>query len=133
MGAWRYPFPLLGIAAVAGHWMEIQKGVKKGYFSGPDFVSQPKGPIKSVWFHERWVPIVDDQSGNYLFSDLAPEKGGKRGQIIEFRRESGATRVVAEGLTELLARVAKELEFGKYSYDKKTHALLPVSKPGRGQ
>ena len=40
--------------------------------------------IKPVWWHERWIPILYDRCGNYLCADLAPQKGGRRGQIIAY-------------------------------------------------
>jgi cell wall assembly regulator SMI1 len=131
-GSWHYSYPLLPVAGMLAHWSQIQTGVEQGYFSGPDFVSRPKGPIKKVWFHAQWVPIVDDQCGDYVFADLAPEKGGRVGQIIEFHRDTGATEVLAQSFSELLSSVADDLEAGKYAYDKKTDSLVLVSS-GRGR
>lgn len=127
-GSWRYPYPLLPVIGIVAHWNGIQKGVQKGYFSGPDFINKPKGPIKKAWFHAQWVPIVDDQCGDYIFADLAPERGGKKGQIIEFHRDEGATEVVVESFSGLLTAVADDLEAGAFAYDKKSASLMPVSR-----
>jgi len=124
-GPWQVVFPLLGLAGMVGQWKMIQDAVRKGHFSGQDFVNHPKGPIRKTWFHQRWLPIVDDQGGDYLFLDLAPARGGKQGQIIDFFRDAGATNVVAQGLRECLQRTALELESGKFKVDKKSRTLVP--------
>ncbi len=123
----RIPFPLLSLSSSISQWNHIQKALRSGRFSGPDFVNEPRGPIAKVWFHPKWVPIVDNQGGDYLFIDLAPAKGGKKGQVISFFRDRGATDVLFESFSMLLNRVADDLEAGSFKADKKTMSLIPVT------
>jgi cell wall assembly regulator SMI1 len=127
-GSWDLAYPLLPLLGMVGGWRVIQDSVRRGGYSGPAFVSNPKGPIKKTWFHLHWIPIMDNQCGDFYFLDLAPAKGGKRGQIIDFSREAGPAKVIASCFRDLLATLAAELKAGQYSFDEETTLLLATKR-----
>jgi cell wall assembly regulator SMI1 len=123
---WRITYPVLSLSGIAAQWKTIQKALKAGAFDSADFANKPNGPIAKVWFHPAWIPVVDNQNGDYLFVDLAPGKGGLRGQVIDFFRHSGATNVLTNSFADLLLTVAKQLRAGEYKADKKSKSLVPA-------
>jgi cell wall assembly regulator SMI1 len=78
----------------------FQDSLKKGYYEG--LKSKPRGPIKKDWYNPRWIPINTNEEGDFALLDLDPAPKGKNGQIIEFSRGTGATRVLAKSLGEYL-------------------------------
>jgi len=64
--------------------------------------SYPKGAIKPKYFHIKWLPIISDQSGNYIGIDLDPDKKGIKGQIIVFGRDEQQVFVVANSWEDFL-------------------------------
>lgn len=68
--------------------------------------SSPTGPIRNAWWDQMWVPLTENECGDFVCLDLAPAPGGKRGQIIDWNHEQGATRVLAAGFGEWLAILA---------------------------
>jgi molybdopterin molybdotransferase len=64
--------------------------------------SRPVGPIRGDYWNLRWVPLTENQCGDYICLDFAPARGGNKGQVIEWIARAGATRVLAEGFVEWL-------------------------------
>ena len=88
-------------------WKQL---VEEGTFG--DEVSSPEGPIRTVHYHLRWIPVSHNGGGDHTLIDLAPAKGGKVGQLIDFSHETGPERVAARSMTEYLSGVAAVLEAG---------------------
>ena len=74
--------------------------------------------IKPVWWHERWIPILYDRCGNYLCADLAPQRGGKRGQIIAYYHDEDKRYLLADGLENYLRDFAENLAANRYQTNK---------------
>lgn len=72
----------------------------------------PTGPIRKDWYNEGWVPLTHDGCGDHTFIDLAPAKGGKVGQLIDFGHEQGTEGVAAPSLARYLKVMADALESG---------------------
>lgn len=70
--------------------------------------------IKPVWWHERWIPILYDRCGNYLCADLAPQRGGRRGQIICYYHDKDKRYLIADGLENYLQDFAEKLAANLY-------------------
>ncbi len=71
----------------------------------------PVGPMKRAWGTPAWVPFAIDEVGGSLCLDLAPEAGGRVGQVLDLDHE-GPRRVRWASLAELLTTVAVALENG---------------------
>ena len=69
--------------------------------------STPVGPIRADWWHPKWVPLTENESGDFVCLDLAPAAGGRVGQVIDWWHEQGATRVLAGSFGEWLASLAE--------------------------
>jgi cell wall assembly regulator SMI1/predicted DNA-binding WGR domain protein len=74
--------------------------------------SEPEGPIQKVHYHLKWIPLTHNGGGDHTLIDLAPAKGGKVGQLIDFGHEGGPEGIAATGLSEYLAYIADGLEAG---------------------
>jgi cell wall assembly regulator SMI1 len=70
--------------------------------------SNPAGPIRDDWWHLRWVPLTENECGDYVCLDFGPAEGGRKGQVIDWWHEQGATRVLANSFTEWLAGLFAE-------------------------
>jgi cell wall assembly regulator SMI1 len=78
--------------------------------------SNPKEAIKEIYFHNKWIPFISDEGGNYIGYDLDPGKNGKKGQIIIYGRDEPQNVVIGNSLTEFLTKISNDLLFndGKY-------------------
>ena len=74
--------------------------------------------IKPVWWCERWIPILYDRCGNYLCADLAPQRGGRRGQIIAYYHDEDKRYLIATGLENYLRDFAEKLAANRYQTNK---------------
>jgi cell wall assembly regulator SMI1 len=114
-GGWVFAdWSYLSLIEMTRTWQAIEVGLNGGYFSGTDFIGCPQGPIRPDWHHPMRVPVGDNQNGDYIFIDYAPARGGQVGQVIEYTRDNGPTRVLATSFGAWLDRVAGELEAGNY-------------------
>jgi cell wall assembly regulator SMI1 len=85
--------------------------------------SQPPNAIQKVYAHPGWIPLVRDWGGNNLAVDLAPGPAGKWGQVILFGRDYDCKYVVARSWSDFIARVADDLNSGKWFIDEDTNEL----------
>jgi uncharacterized protein YjbI with pentapeptide repeats/cell wall assembly regulator SMI1 len=72
--------------------------------------SKPNGPIRTVHWHPKWVPFADNEGGDYVCLDFAPENGGKVGQVIDWSHEIGPERVLAGSFAEWLVGLPADLK-----------------------
>lgn len=98
-----------------------------GNFEDRGFVSEPIGPIKTDWWLDNWLPITSNSSGDHLCVDLSPAKGGKKGQIIDWWHERGATSVIAPDFQSLLSIAADKFEAGQFEFDKRSGKVTKVT------
>ena len=94
-----------------GEWQDT-----RSYGIGDDWQTSAKGPIRPFWWRRSRIPITENGSGDHVFVDLAPAKGGRRGQLLKYSHETGPAFVLAESLSAWLAEIASDLERGKYVY-----------------
>ena len=65
----------------------------------------PTDEVVPIYCNPRWIPLVEERTGNYAAIDLLPGENGRAGQIIYFGAdESLSLRVIATDLTDLLRR-----------------------------
>lgn len=110
--------------AVVKRWTLFKELLDSGGFEGAGFSSDPAGPIKTDHWNARWIPITDNKCGDHLCIDMAPGKGGKKGQIIQWDHEVGAKRVVASSMSAWLEKIADDMESGQYTFDSKAGAVI---------
>lgn len=105
--------------SVVEEWGLLKRYLEEGVFVGDDFVNDPSGPIKICWWNTKWVPLTDNQCGDYSCLDMDPAEGGKEGQIIDWGHEggAGATVVLADSFRQWLSDYADNLEAGRYTFD----------------
>jgi cell wall assembly regulator SMI1 len=70
--------------------------------------SEPVGPIRDDYWNLCWIPLTENDCGDYVCLDFAPARGGKKGQVIEWWARGGARRVLADSFTEWLASLFPE-------------------------
>lgn len=75
------------------------------------------GPVRSVWWHPRWIPLLYDQAGNYHMLDFAPVPGGEPGQVITYWHDQPERTVVAPSLRVWLLRYVAAVEAGKFELE----------------
>ncbi len=110
--------------SVVKRWTLLKELLDDGSFVGRGFQSVPKGPIRTDHWNSSWIPITDNENGDHLCLDMAPAKGGKIGQIIEWDHEIGAKCVVAASFQVWLEQLADGIEMGQYRYDVKNRAIV---------
>lgn len=104
-----------GTPNVVGSWKFMKRLLEEGMWDGME--NEPEGPINICWWNTRWVPLTDNQCGDNICVDMAPAKGGKRGQVIDWWHEAGATVILANGFREWLSDYADKLEAGHYEFN----------------
>ena len=87
--------------------------------------TEPKGPIRPVYWNPRWVPVSHNGGGDHQCIDLDPAAGGRAGQVIQFSHEVGPLCVLAAGFGQWLQGYARDLEAGRYRFDKDDFWVIP--------
>ena len=81
-----------------------------------DFDADPG--VRPEFWNPMWIPFAAaGDRGDYLMLDMAPARGGRAGQVIEWRHDTNERRLVAPSLEALLKQVADGMKVGKYAYD----------------
>jgi len=74
--------------------------------------------IRREFWNDLWIPFAAaSDRGDYLMLDLAPARGGRAGQVIEWRHDTNERRLFALSLDALLEQTADNMEAGRYVYD----------------
>lgn len=68
--------------------------------------------LEPVWWHPKWLPIVNSGSGDSLCLDLAPTAAGQAGQVIEFLHDEGRRRLVSPSFLGWLESIAAGINDG---------------------
>jgi cell wall assembly regulator SMI1 len=104
----------LRLERMVERWQDLKGLLGDGTFDG--ISGSPRGPVRSDWWHPKWIPLTDLGGGGDLRClDLAPRSRGNVGQVIFWYHDSAERGVLAKSFTEWLARFALELEQGQYT------------------
>lgn len=78
--------------------------------------SCPTEEALGIYTTPRWIPLVDERTGNFAALDLVPGPKGSHGQVIYFgAEESGSIRVLATDLGKFLE---SQLEYARAEVDR---------------
>ena len=90
--------------------------IKRNNFDYGNPKSNPKEVVKEIYFHNKWIPFISDEGGNYIGYDLDPGKNGRKGQIIIYGRDELENVLIGNSLTDFLTKISDDLLFndGKY-------------------
>lgn len=116
----------MAYATVNQSWSILNHNLDNGIFDDPGFSSNPVGPVRSEHWIQEWIPLTYNECGDHLMLDMRPKKGGRKGQIIVWDHEVGATRVIASDFLELLAQVRDDLKSGLLIYDSAAAVIKPL-------
>lgn len=111
--AFLYGEDWLGLHDMVRRWRGMKELLDGGTFKG--IKGEPQGPVRSDWWHPKWLPLTEDHSGYMRCLDLAPKSRGMVGQVIFWCHDSPERGVLATSLPLWLARFADELERGDYT------------------
>ena len=70
-----------------------------------------------LWWHDQWIPFLDDRSTNYLCIDCAGCFGGQPGQIVEFWHEDGFRTIRHASFEAWLSTFVEGLELGLFDQE----------------
>ena len=79
------------------------------YFTSEDLDKMRNSKIKPYLFNKKWIPFAQYCDSCYLMLDFDPDKEGKEGQIICYIHDPDEVIYVAEGITELISKIMKEI------------------------
>ena len=79
------------------------------YFTSEDLDKMRNSKIKPYLFNKKWIPFAQYCDSCYLMLDFHPDKEGKEGQIICYIHDPDEVIYVAEGITELISKMMKEI------------------------
>ena len=96
-------------------WEMLKQLLELGEFTDRPLVSV-EGVANDFW-NVAWIPFADNGGGDYYCIDMAPGKGGKKGQVIFHSHESGQHVVLATSLRDYLSQLADNLDAGRLEYD----------------
>ncbi len=106
---------LLALENVVATWRSFAQMAARGTFTTVDDPSvRTKGAVRPRAWDAAWVPIASSGGGDHLLLDLDPADGGDRGQVITHPRLATSHEVLAPGIGAWLARVADDLESGRF-------------------
>ena len=117
-GVWE----LLPLEFVVVNWKEQKALLDNGTFKERlddgtyvDTPAKPVGPVRAVWWNEKWIPFASNGGGDLQCIDLDPAEGGQVGQIVIYWHDQEEREWAAGSLREWLARLADDFEAGKYT------------------
>jgi len=114
--AWmEIPQVLLSLEGIEREWRMMKELVDGGEFKGK--TSEPETGIRDDWWNVGWVLLSTDGGGNSFCLDLSPTSQGTVGQIIEFKHDGKARRLLAPSFPAWLGQLADDLEAGVYALD----------------
>jgi cell wall assembly regulator SMI1/predicted DNA-binding WGR domain protein len=93
---------LLSLTRIVSEWKVWKDLLDKGTFGDNDH-SEPDDGVQQKWWIPEWIPMTYDGSGNHHVLDLAPGKGGTRGQIMSFWHDAGERTVEGKDFLSWLA------------------------------
>ena len=79
------------------------------YFTSEDLDKMRNSKIKPYLFNKKWIPFAEYCDSCFLMLDFDPDTEGKEGQIICYIHDPDEVIYVAEGITELISKIMKEI------------------------
>ena len=79
------------------------------YFTVQDIEKMNDSRIKPYLFNRKWFPFAEYCDSCYLMLDLAPDKDGKKGQIICYIHDPDEIVYAASNITELVSKIFEEI------------------------
>lgn len=73
--------------------------------------------VRPVWWWPKWIPFMENGGGDYLCVDMDPTLSGNLGQIVIYYHDETFRRKDAQGIGEMLARIADGRETGTYTFN----------------
>ena len=105
---------LLSLAGILHEWTVWEEILDSGAFNG--ISGEPTGHVRADWWHPRWIPLTDDDTGSHDCLDLAPAPGGDVGQVISFRNDARERIVRAPSFAAWFDAFVTGCERGTYAY-----------------
>jgi cell wall assembly regulator SMI1 len=105
-------YRLLPLERVLAEWRVFKTLHDEGEFDGKE--TDTDAGIRPEWWNPGWVPIAGDGTGDFHCIDIAPAKGGSKGQVIHFVHDEAVRHVVAESFREWLLVFSDDLNDGAY-------------------
>jgi len=69
--------------------------------------------VQSVWFDEKWIPMAEAGIRDQLCLDLAPDSGGRIGQVVRYVGDEQRRYLIANSFEEWLDAFATKLGAGQ--------------------
>ena len=73
-----------------------------------------EGPVRAEMFRKEWIPIMECNGDVFWAIDLAPDRDGIPGQIIEVDWEGCSWKVISSSFSDFLKQYADCLEAAEY-------------------
>ncbi|OBA24430.1 cell wall assembly and cell proliferation coordinating protein, partial [Metschnikowia bicuspidata var. bicuspidata NRRL YB-4993] len=87
----------------------------------PEQYSVPPHTVHSIYAHSQWIPLINDETGNFIGIDLSPGASdssaipaAKWGQVILFGRDFDIKYKIADTFGDFLLIFANDLEKGNW-------------------
>jgi cell wall assembly regulator SMI1 len=106
---------LLPLDQIISHWKNWKVLENQNVFA--NIKSTPSEGVNPVWWDNKWIPIIYDESGNFCCIDLNPALVGNKGQIISFWRDSPERQIISLSYGEWFKQNVCSLIEGKYLYN----------------
>ncbi|HAS43183.1 MAG TPA: hypothetical protein DCS93_22070 [Microscillaceae bacterium] len=114
-----FEYKALSISEIYDNWRLLTSLKSEGEFEHltPWYIKE-KAPVKFTWWDEKWIPFAEDDNGNLICLDLAPNKKGEKGQVFYWETVGGPGMPEAKSFIDFVKGYKKALEKGKFNYDK---------------
>lgn len=132
-GAWNFE----DVKSLAGTWEFLNDNLEDswGDFTEEDHQKVQAGPgVKKLWYNKRWIPVLNNSSGDSVCIDYDPAPGGKLGQVIIFWHDDNERKVVAPTFYDFFRTMCEQwiVELKKEHEKKHPQKVeqAPAKKPG---
>ncbi|MDH5324265.1 MAG: SMI1/KNR4 family protein [Gammaproteobacteria bacterium] len=105
-------FELMPLENIRKTWLMLKNMYDSHYEMRVE--GEDDGPVRSIWWHPRWIPFAFQVSGDHYCLDMHPGYEGQEGQIIEFIHNDEPRPLLGDNLADFLRRYDEGIQSGKF-------------------
>jgi len=104
-------FYFLRLCEIRREWDSWNSLMKYDEFD--DSNAQTDAGVAQSWWNRGWIPFASNGASDSLCVDLAPARGGKKGQVIMMRHDDPRRPILAPTFAAWLHQLAESLKAGE--------------------
>lgn len=105
-------YELMPISTIQSTWKMLKNMYDSHYEMSLE--RDEDGPVRSIWWHPRWIPFAFQVSGDHYCLDMYPSSEGHVGQVIEFIHDDEPRPILGRSVGDFLRQFEQGIRSGEY-------------------